>query len=116
MARFTPGRAGGEDASPLFGVTIPEGYRQWELVAVAHEEGLDELRGVHRQMDKRIWRCADAVREVGHPVQCCFVGLLPVSTMLISHAAPPYSYLVAAGLVSLVASGNGGFPFIALDS
>ncbi len=43
---FTPGRAGGEEASPVFGVTIPDGYRQWELVAVAHEEGLDELRGI----------------------------------------------------------------------
>lgn len=43
---FTPGRAGGESASPIFGVTVPDGYRQWELVAVAHEEGLDELRGI----------------------------------------------------------------------
>jgi hypothetical protein len=34
-------------ASPIFGVTIPAGYRQWEMVAVAHEEGeLDELRGI----------------------------------------------------------------------
>lgn len=32
--------------SPIFGVTVPDGYRQWELVSVAHEEGLDELRGV----------------------------------------------------------------------
>jgi Cytochrome P460 len=35
------------DASPMFGVTIPEGYRQWELVAPAQEaEPLDELRAV----------------------------------------------------------------------
>jgi hypothetical protein len=46
MMWFTPGRAGGESASPIFGVTVPDGYRQWELVAVAHEEGLDELRGI----------------------------------------------------------------------
>jgi Cytochrome P460 len=46
MTWFTPGLADGEGASPIFGVTIPEGYRQWELVAVAHEEGLDELRGI----------------------------------------------------------------------
>lgn len=38
--------AGGEDASPIFGVTIPDGYRKWELVAVSHEAGLDELRGI----------------------------------------------------------------------
>lgn len=46
MMWFTPGYADGDGASPIFGVTVPEGYRQWELVAVAHEEGLDELRGI----------------------------------------------------------------------
>ncbi len=35
------------DASPIFGVTIPPGYRQWELVAPAEEAApLDELRAV----------------------------------------------------------------------
>ena len=34
------------DASPIFGVKIPQGYRNWEMVAVSHEAGLDELRGV----------------------------------------------------------------------
>jgi hypothetical protein len=43
---LTPSRADGEDASPIFGVTIPAGYRQRELVAVAHEAGPDELRGI----------------------------------------------------------------------
>ncbi len=33
-------------ASPIFGVTIPRGYRQWELVSVAHEAGFEELRGI----------------------------------------------------------------------
>lgn len=34
-------------ASPLFGVTIPDGYRQWPLVAPAEEgEPLNELRAV----------------------------------------------------------------------
>lgn len=32
--------------SPIFGVGIPPDYRRWELVGVAHETGLDELRGV----------------------------------------------------------------------
>ena len=37
----------GDDASPLFGVTIPPGYRAWQLVAVSHEsEPLNELRGI----------------------------------------------------------------------
>jgi len=31
--------------SPIFGVKIPTEYRQWELVAVSHEAGSDELRG-----------------------------------------------------------------------
>ncbi|BEP39000.1 cytochrome P460 family protein (plasmid) [Variovorax sp. V59] len=35
------------DASPLYGVTIPKGYRQWQLIAPAIEaEPLNELRVV----------------------------------------------------------------------
>lgn len=34
------------EASPIFGVKIPAGYREWQMIAVAHEAGLDELRGV----------------------------------------------------------------------
>ena len=35
------------NASPIFGVTIPDGYRHWELVAPAIEAApLDELRAV----------------------------------------------------------------------
>ncbi|CAG9167166.1 cytochrome P460 family protein [Cupriavidus pampae] len=35
------------DASPIYGVTIPKGYRQWEFVAPALEkEPLNELRTV----------------------------------------------------------------------
>ncbi len=34
-------------ASPLYGVTVPEGYRAWRLIGVAQESGaLDELRAV----------------------------------------------------------------------
>jgi len=36
-----------EDESPIFGVKIPRGYRQWELIAPSHEAGkLDESRGI----------------------------------------------------------------------
>jgi Cytochrome P460 len=36
-----------EDASPIYGVTIPKGYRQWELIAPSQEaEPLNELRAV----------------------------------------------------------------------
>jgi hypothetical protein len=48
IATWVPVVAGqlDDDASPIFGVRIPQGYRNWEMVAVAHEAGLDELRGV----------------------------------------------------------------------
>ena len=36
-----------DTASPIYGVTIPAGYRQWELVSVAHEAGnYDDLRAM----------------------------------------------------------------------
>lgn len=36
-----------EEAAPIFGVTIPPGYRDWRLVSVAHEAGnLNDLRAV----------------------------------------------------------------------
>jgi hypothetical protein len=35
------------ETSPIFGVTIPDGYKQWELIAPAEEAApLDELRAV----------------------------------------------------------------------
>ncbi|MGU3465131.1 cytochrome P460 family protein [Methylobacterium sp. C33D] len=40
-----PGTA--PSASPIYGVTVPDGYRDWQLVGVAQETGaLDELRAV----------------------------------------------------------------------
>ncbi|HEY0703097.1 MAG TPA: cytochrome P460 family protein [Candidatus Acidoferrales bacterium] len=34
-----------DDASPIYGVKIPEGYRDWKLISVDHEEGaFDQLR------------------------------------------------------------------------
>ena len=39
--------ASSADASPIFGVTIPAGYKQWELIAPAEEAApLNELRAV----------------------------------------------------------------------
>jgi hypothetical protein len=34
----------GDKASPIYGVTIPAGYRQWEVIAPSHEALLDELQ------------------------------------------------------------------------
>ncbi|MGB9233170.1 MAG: cytochrome P460 family protein [Terriglobales bacterium] len=42
----TSGHADGE-AAPIFGITIPPGYRDWRLVSVAHEEGnLNDIRAI----------------------------------------------------------------------
>lgn len=49
MFALSPGDAGAgaRPASPIFGVTIPDGYRQWELIAPAEEgEPLNEIRAV----------------------------------------------------------------------
>jgi hypothetical protein len=36
---------GGEGPSPVYGVTIPAGYRDWKLISVTHEEGdFNQLR------------------------------------------------------------------------
>src|ERR1700740_1933516 len=36
-----------DDSSPIFGVKIPAGYRQWELIAPSHEaSNFNELRGL----------------------------------------------------------------------
>jgi hypothetical protein len=40
------GYADGE-ADPIFGITIPAGYRDWSVISVAHEEGnLNDLRAL----------------------------------------------------------------------
>jgi Cytochrome P460 len=42
-----PAAAGADASSPIFGVTIPPGYRQWELIAPAEEAApLNELRAI----------------------------------------------------------------------
>jgi len=50
LATGLSARAGGSVArpsSPIYGVTVPDGYRRWQLVAPAQEAApLDELRAV----------------------------------------------------------------------
>ena len=42
----SPGHTGGE-ATPIFGIKIPPGYRDWRLISVAHEEGnLNDIRAI----------------------------------------------------------------------
>ena len=36
-----------QDAAPHFGVSLPDGYRDWRLISVAHEEGdLNDIRAI----------------------------------------------------------------------
>lgn len=38
---------GDDQASPIFGIKIPRGYRDWPVISVAHEAGdLNDLRAV----------------------------------------------------------------------
>ncbi|AZF26893.1 cytochrome P460 family protein [Pseudomonas sp. R2-60-08W] len=47
VAGVAAGDSAGSDASPIYGVKIPEGYRQWPLIAPAQEAApLNELRAV----------------------------------------------------------------------
>jgi hypothetical protein len=41
------GRGDDDETSPMFGIRIPAGYRDWTLISVAHEAGdLNDLRAV----------------------------------------------------------------------
>lgn len=50
-----------------------------------------------------------AVAELAHPVQCCFVGLLGVSTMLVAAGLAPYSHEAALALYIVGALFTVGF-------
>lgn len=49
IGAFTPWPTGSadDDASPIFGIRLPAGYRDWQLISVAHEAGqLNDIRAV----------------------------------------------------------------------
>jgi tellurite resistance protein len=46
----------------------------------------------------------EALKEVAHPVQCCFIGLVGVTTMLIAGGLLPYSRIVADVLFAIGAA------------
>jgi tellurite resistance protein len=56
-----------------------------------------------------IFARAPSLAEAHHPVQCCFIGLAGVSTMLIALAAEPYSHLGAVILFGLGSAFTLGF-------
>ena len=47
---------------------------------------------------KWLFNRAQVIGEARHPVQCCFIGLGGVSTMLVAGAVLPYQHAVAEGL------------------
>jgi tellurite resistance protein len=62
-----------------------------------------------RYAAKWIWHRDEALAEAAHPIQCCFIGLFPVSTLLVSIAVLPYSRLAAIILFALGAVGSLAF-------
>ena len=58
---------------------------------------------------KWLWIRGDALAEFSHPILCCFVGLVPVSTVLVALAIDPYSREIAVGLFAVGAIGQLGF-------
>jgi tellurite resistance protein len=58
---------------------------------------------------KWMWHRDDALAEAAHPIQCCFIALVPVSTLLVSEALLPYSRAAAIVLFALGAAGSVAF-------
>lgn len=54
-------------------------------------------------------RPAEAIGELQHPIQCCFVGLIPVSTVFVGIAVLPYWRPLGVALCVLGAVGALGF-------
>lgn len=55
---------------------------------------------------KWLWHREDAIAELKHPIQCCFIGLVPLSTVLVSLALLPHSRSVALVLFFVGAIGT----------
>ena len=58
---------------------------------------------------KWLWAWEEAVAEFQHPVLCCFIGLVPVSSLLVSLAIAPYFQAIAVGLFVISAIGQLSF-------
>jgi tellurite resistance protein len=49
---------------------------------------------------------AEALAEFRHPLLCCFIGLIPVSTALVALMVRPYNTAIAAGLAIIGIAGQ----------
>lgn len=77
-------------------VILAAGVLMWAVLAVFYAA-------------KWAWARAEALTELEHPVQCCFVGLGPVTTSLAALAAMPYSRTVTVALFAVGAAGTLAF-------
>jgi tellurite resistance protein len=85
------------DAPILIGeIVLAAGALVWAIVAISYAS-------------KWIFLRDEAVAEFHHPVQCCFIGLAGVSTLLMAVAAVPYSTFAAWTLFSLGFTAQFGF-------
>lgn len=60
-------------------------------------------------VSKWLWAWEDALAEFEHPVVCCFIGLVPVSTVLVATAIAPYAHAIAVALFVVGAIGQLSF-------
>jgi tellurite resistance protein len=60
-------------------------------------------------ISKWLWAREDALAEFEHPILCCFIGLVPVSTVLVAIAIAPYSHTIAMVLFMVGAIGQLSF-------
>lgn len=58
---------------------------------------------------KWLWAREEALAEFEHPILCCFIGLVPVSTVLVVLAIAPYSRAIAVALFAVGAIGQLSF-------
>jgi len=55
---------------------------------------------------KWVWLRAEALAEFRHPVLCCFIALVPISTTLVGAALLPYQHEIAAALAAIGIAGQ----------
>ncbi len=91
-----------------------QAHRVWDLPSVVAETLV--LAGatvwailVILYLLKTLVRLSDTVAELKHPVQCCFIGLIGVATMIVAMGLLPYSRQIAGGLLVVGAAFTFGF-------
>jgi len=58
---------------------------------------------------KWVWLREEALAELRHPVLCCFIGLIPLTAVLVAMAFGPYNHALALSLFALGATGQLAF-------